>query len=222
MPVVPAPKPTVYRAVVCLEPQPVSRYFKKPWLRSNLHLRVVGSVRISIPVALDGVVPDPVYIETIAAVEQRAKHFRGGPATALLLMFHTVMLITAVLGFFVDKSILGYNFFSPITLSVLISIELVVILYSAFFFQREEKRLVSELLELLQPWKESYGIVAKVRKARGKLEENGESTTFYCLVLEKRGFATNNSADTASLSWTQTNSEDEESQSMQCREATSD
>lgn len=65
------------RAVVCLEPQPVSRYFKKPWLRSNLHLRVVGSVRISIPVALDGVVPDPVYIETIAAVEQRAKHFRG-------------------------------------------------------------------------------------------------------------------------------------------------
>lgn len=174
-------------------------------------------------------------------LKPRAPVSLGGPATALLLMFHTVMLITAVLGFFVDKSILAYNckwftetlsrlrtansflvVFSPITLSVLISIELVVILYSAFFFQREEKRLVSELLELLQPWKESYGIVAKVRKARGKLEENGESTTFYCLVLEKRGFATNNSADTASLSWTQTNSEDEESQSMQCREATSD
>ncbi|EJK64765.1 hypothetical protein THAOC_14469 [Thalassiosira oceanica] len=86
MPVVPLPKPTIHRAVVCLEPQPVSRYFKQPWRRANMHLRVVGSVRDFIPVALDGVVPDPVYIETIAAVDQRAKNFR-------------------VLGFFVDRSI---------------------------------------------------------------------------------------------------------------------
>ena len=77
MPVVPLPKPTIHRAVVCLEPLPVSQYFKQPCLRSNLHLRVVGSVRDFIPISLDGVVPDTVYTETIAAVEQRAKNFRG-------------------------------------------------------------------------------------------------------------------------------------------------
>ena len=103
-------------------------------------------------------------------------------------------------------------------MSVLFSMEIVVIVYAAFFFQREEKRLVSELLELLQPWKENYDIVAKVRKARGKFEEGGESATFYCLVLDKRGVGTNNSANTASLSWSQTIPEDEESR----REVTSD
>eukprot|EP00956_Cyclotella_meneghiniana_P038886 scaffold161696_cov70-Cyclotella_meneghiniana.AAC.2 len=54
---------------------------------------------------------------------------------------------------------------------------------------REESKLVSDLLAILHPWRSEYGIVAKLRKSRGKfiIGDNSQekSVSCYCILLEK-------------------------------------
>lgn len=103
-----------------------------------------------------------------------------------------------VLGFFVSKyASTKFPFFNPITLCVLGTFEVVVLFSSGNALYREESKLVAELLELLRPWRDDYGIVAKVRKTRGRSRTNNtgrsgrsnndkdNSSLYYCIVLEK-------------------------------------
>merc|ERR1719253_2136338 len=83
---------------------------------------------------------------------------------------------------------MGRTFFNPITLSILVFLELCVLIQSARYFQREESKLKNDLLGVLHPWQQQYGIVAKMRKTRGRFGDDGDgkkSSMHYCLVLDK-------------------------------------
>lgn len=101
-----------------------------------------------------------------------------------------------VIGFFLSRYLVSngrLTFFNPITLVVLGSLELGVLSQCGRFFQREESTLKKDLLDLFHPWRQEYGVIAKVRKTRGQIAdiaregEKKRSSNYYCLVLEKRG-----------------------------------
>ena len=126
----------------------------------------------------------------------------GGVITIGVAMFQACLVLVLLFGFFFSKYVIpgGKTFFNPITLCVLATLEFGVISQSGRFFQREELALRKELLELLRPWRAEYGIVCKMRKARGeiRIEDEKRSSTYYCLILEK--MPPNYDLDTASMS----------------------
>ena len=132
--------------------------------------------------------------------------FIGGRVAIGVALFHACMLVVVMIGFFMTRYNLlrGQTFFNPITLGVLGPLEFGVISQSHRLFQREEKTLSKELLELLRPWRQEYGIIAKMRRVRGQITsgegggEQKQSSTYYCLLLEKMG--PDHEADTMSLS----------------------
>ena len=120
-------------------------------------------------------------------------------------MFQACMFMVVLLGFFLSKYLYmkGRTFFNPITLTVLSTLEILVLSVSSRLLKREEITLIKDLLELLHPWREEYGIVAKMRKTRGQFQEGSregkqKSSLYYCLLLEKIGPDTD--IDTVSLS----------------------
>lgn len=88
-----------------------------------------------------------------------------------------------------SKYVVSFPFFHPITLCVMGTFEMLVLAGTGRMLHREESRLVSDLLALLHPWRDEYGVVAKMRKSRGKFSrrdgEKEKSTMCYCIVLEK-------------------------------------
>jgi hypothetical protein len=94
-----------------------------------------------------------------------------------------------MIGFFVSKYAVSFPFFDPVALCVMGAFELVVLSGMGQMLHREESRLASDLLALLYPWRDEYGIIAKMRKSRGKFrtddDGNEKSITCYCIVLEK-------------------------------------
>lgn len=194
LPVTQVPKPTPTRAVMLLEPQPMKKYLAQPHVHPTRRLLFVSSKEM--PAALDGVVPDAVYSEAVTAVETRARTYRGGAAAIILLLSQALLLTLVTVGFVVTNCTRA-EFFNPVTLAILASAELLFLAGYACFNRAEESRLVLELLSLLRPWKERFGVSVKVRKARGKIDGRKDPSTFYCLVLQKRS---NNGAETASLS----------------------
>ena len=120
-----------------------------------------------------------------------------------LALFQSCMFTAIVLGFFLSKYMNGKTFFNPITLIVLTTLEFLVLSQSSRLLKREENTLVKDLLELLHPWRDEYGIIAKMRKTRGQFqlgnrEGKQKSSLYYCLLLEKIGPDTD--MDTVSLS----------------------
>ncbi|KAL3804559.1 hypothetical protein ACHAWO_005454 [Cyclotella atomus] len=113
----------------------------------------------------------------------------GGLVTFYVALSQACLLAWIIIGFLVSKYILSFPFFSPVALCVLGTFELLVLSGTGRMLHREESKLISDLLALLHPWTEEYGIVAKMRKSRGKFRvgDNGKekSITCYCIVLEK-------------------------------------
>lgn len=157
---------------------------------------MIGSTD-ELPPALDGVVPLDDYREILSSVADRAADYRGGPVQILVAMFQACLFLVIMLGFLFSKY-MNRSFFNPITILVLGTLELGVLAQSARFLKREETRLIMELLKLLHPWRQEYGIIAKVRKTKGQITEGKKSSTHYCLVLEKMG--PDRDIDTASVS----------------------
>lgn len=153
-------------------------------------LQVVGSAE-ELPPALDGVVPIEVYREMMKTLIERASNYRGGMIQIALALFQACLFLVIMLGFFLSRYLNGISFFNPITLVVLGTMEFAVLSVSGRFFQREELKLKKELLDLVHPWRQEYGIIAKMRKFRGQIREEQvgkrSNTLYYCLVLEKRG-----------------------------------
>lgn len=108
-------------------------------------------------------------------------------ATIGVAIFQACICVVIVLGFFCAKT----TFFNPITIVVLGTLEFGVLLRSGRFYQREETVLIKDMLEVLHPWRQEYGIIAKMRKTRTQRRDNdGEAKTialYYCLVLDKMG-----------------------------------
>lgn len=201
LPISSPPKPSPTRAVVFLEPQCIRSYLREPWRRPVGLLRVIGSTD-ELPTAFDGVVPLDIYRDILSLVADRAADYRGGQMQILVCMFQACLFLVTMLGFFLSKY-MQTPLFSPIALVVLGSLEFAVLLQSGRFLIREEKKLVNELIQLLHPWRQEYGIIAKMRKTKGKLigaenREGRNSSTHYCLVLDKS--RPDHDADTVSLS----------------------
>jgi hypothetical protein len=109
--------------------------------------------------------------------------------TFYVALSQACLLAWIVIGFLVSKYVLSYPFFSPVALCVLGTFELLVLSGTGQLLHRQESKLISDLLALLHPWRDEYGIVAKMRKSRGKftIGDSGKekSITCYCIVLEK-------------------------------------
>eukprot|EP00581_Thalassiosira_minuscula_P007479 CAMPEP_0183710540 /NCGR_PEP_ID=MMETSP0737-20130205/6250_1 /TAXON_ID=385413 /ORGANISM="Thalassiosira miniscula, Strain CCMP1093" /LENGTH=220 /DNA_ID=CAMNT_0025938833 /DNA_START=47 /DNA_END=709 /DNA_ORIENTATION=+ len=211
LPITSPPKPSSSRAVIFMVPRGIRSYLKEPWRRPVGLLRIIGSTD-EIPPALDGVVPIEEYKEKINAVADRASNYKGGTIHIGVAMFQACLFAVILLGFFLTRYMRnGKPFFNPITLGVLGTLEFGVLSQSGRILQREEIALTKELLELFRPWREQYGIMAKMRKTRGhNIEvENKEDqkSTCYCLVLEKMG--PDDDLDTVSLSSSFTDIESE-------------
>ena len=88
-----------------------------------------------------------------------------------------------------SKYFLPFPFFNSINIIVMGSLELLVLTGTGHMRHREESKLVSDLLAILHPWRSEYGIVAKLRKSRGKfiIGDNSQekSVSCYCILLEK-------------------------------------
>ena len=106
-----------------------------------------------------------------------------------MALSQALLLAWIVIGFLVSKYVIYFPFFSPVSLAVLGSFELLVLSGAGRLQNREESRLISDVLALLHPMRDDYGIIAKMRKSRGKfvVDESGheKSITCYCIVLEK-------------------------------------
>ncbi len=130
--------------------------------------------------------------------------------TCFVTTFQVCLLAICVLGFYITRYFISLSFMkSPIFLGVLGVAELGVLLWSGRLMQREEAKLVNDLRQMFRPWKEDYGIFAKVRKSRGScmIGERSRSSTFYCVVLEKIGPNADYQYDTESLTTTHTDNE---------------
>jgi len=116
-------------------------------------------------------------------------------------LFQFWWLSTIIIGFFISKYLVNF-FFHPITLAVFAALEFCVLYWSGRLHRREEMILSQNLLALFHPWRQEYGIIAKMRKVTGLIAvESGVgkvAATYYCLVLEKATPA--NDIDTLSLS----------------------
>ncbi|KAL7542841.1 hypothetical protein ACHAXR_012150 [Thalassiosira sp. AJA248-18] len=197
LPITSPPKPSSTRHVIFMEPQCVRSYLREPWRRPVGELRMLESTN-DLPPALDGVVPLDDYRDMMSSVADHVANFRGGRVHIGVGLFQACMLLGIVLGFFLSRYILGKNFFNPITLGVLLVLEFGVLSQAGRLFQREENALTKALLELLHPWQQQYGIIAKMRKTGGPIGEGKKSAIYYCLVLEK--MQPDNDTDTVSLS----------------------
>eukprot|EP00956_Cyclotella_meneghiniana_P028427 scaffold65997_cov22-Cyclotella_meneghiniana.AAC.1 len=98
----------------------------------------------TVPSSLDGSVPDCVFKVAMDSISERCRAFR------------------------VSKYFLPFPFFNSINIIVMGSLELLVLTGTGHMRHREESKLVSDLLAILHPWRSEYGIVAKLRKSRGK------------------------------------------------------
>jgi membrane protein implicated in regulation of membrane protease activity len=128
-------------------------------------------------------------------------HLAGGLVTIAAALFQACCLVVVILGFFVSKFLVS-GFFHPITLAVFAAAEFCVLYYSGRLYRGEERKLTQDLLALFHPWRQEYGITAKMRKITGQIavERGGGlvTATYFCLVLEKTMSA--NDDDTVSLS----------------------
>lgn len=100
-----------------------------------------------------------------------------------------LLLSWIIFGFIVSKYVLPFPFFDSMNIIIMGALELLVLSSTGHMRHKEESKLVSDLLAILHPWRSEYGIIAKLRKSRGKfiigdsLQE--KSVTCYCILLEK-------------------------------------
>ena len=133
-------------------------------------------------------------------VSHFANFLAGGQVHFATALFQACLFIVVLIGFFLTKFQV-INFFNPITLGVLGVLQIGILSQSARINKREESELCRQLHEVVHPWRDAYGIIAKIRKTRGQIGEDREgksSSTYYCLVLEKIG--PEHDLDTASIS----------------------
>mmetsp|Transcript_4250 Transcript_4250/g.9480 ORF Transcript_4250/g.9480 Transcript_4250/m.9480 type:complete len:209 (-) Transcript_4250:391-1017(-) len=197
LPISSPPKPTPSRAVLYMIPE--SMCGKTRILNSD-----------ELPPALDGTVPPSMFGEIIRSMDDRLDNFKAGRITCIVTAFQVCLLVICMLGFYITRYFISLSFMkSPIFLGVLGIAELGVLLWSGRFMQREEAKLVNDIRQMFRPWKEEYGIFAKVRKSRGTcmIGERSRSSTFYCVVLEKIGPNVDYHYDTESLTTTHTDDE---------------
>lgn len=200
LPVTLPPKPSSSRAVIFMESECIRTYLRGGCRRPIPRLQVIGSTD-GVPPALDGAVPAEEYLAMASALADRAARFRGGRIQIAVVIFQACLLMGLLLWLLLSRCVgCGWSFFNPITLGIFGALEVGVLSQSGRYFQREEKKLKTELLELCLSWRREYGIIAKVRKTRGQVLVDGEKkvSTYYCLVLEKMG--PNDDADTVSVS----------------------
>jgi hypothetical protein len=120
-----------------------------------------------------------------------------------MAFFQACLLAFVVLAFFLSRYTSRFPFFNPVTLCIIGVFEVIVLSGSGHVLRREESKLVADLLALLYPWRDEYGVVAKVRKSRGRCGThsntvNDKSVVYYCILLEKILLGTD--VDTVSVS----------------------
>lgn len=201
LPVTAPPKPSPTRAAIFMEPQSVRSYLREPWRRPVGELQIIDSSD-GLPPAFDGVVPPIEYAAMMNSVADRAAIYRGGRIQIGVALFQACLFLVVMIGFILSRTI-AVAFFNPISLGILGTLELVFLSQFGRFFQREEIRLKDGLLQLTHPWRQQYGIIANVRKSRGRIGEDGvgkqsSSPIYYCLLLERS--ESGRSVDTISLS----------------------
>lgn len=199
LPITNPPKPTSSRAVILMELDCVRTFLRDPWRRPVGKLQIIGSTD-EVPSALDGVIPVENYRAMLTSLADQAAKFKGGRIHIGAVIFQAGLFIVIFLGLILSLYIDSYSFFNPIIFGILGTLELGVLSQSGRVFQREEKQLKKELLDLFRPWRQQYSVVAKIRKTKGQIAEDKDKTssTFYCLVLEK--MRPDDDADTVSIS----------------------
>jgi hypothetical protein len=113
-------------------------------------------------------------------------------------LIQIIIVLLGILGFAMESHLsINMELLGPLIIGVAGLAEVVLLSGSGRLYQKEEAVLKANLMEVFYSWRNDYGIVAKMRKSRGHIN-NAKSSTYYCVMLEK--ICEGVDVDTASLS----------------------